>query len=475
MSDLPQPPEDPFGGLPPELRQLFEQLGGTNLFQQLQPLLGQPATDDPVNWQLARQVAMQQAGDGDRPPTGEERRRLTEAQQVAEHWLDESKLPTSPDAGQVVVASRQDWIDAALRDMRPLIEPVARASTRAMAELASQQLRDVDLDSMGLGPLAGMLRGFGDFDQLMKPMGAMLSGLQAGQVIGQLSRQLLGQYELGLPTAPRSTAYHLAVNIEEVFGDWELDPTETAVALALAEGAYRRLYHAVPWLEAHLQGLVAQFANGTVVDAEQVQRLSQEMMLGVDPEDPESLQAALEKAGSFRLEPTHEQRRVLERLQGVVLLVQTWARREIERAAGTRLPNRSRIDEVLRRRRASKGDGEQLLEQLLGLDLKPDDESIGEAFIDAVERSHGPEGLRRALAHPENLPDTEELADPRRWLDRMAVGEDVPDDAAGLFEGLGEAPHERSAAERTADPDDGPPDGDEPSGSDEPPGAAPTG
>jgi putative hydrolase len=229
--------------------------------------------------------------------------------------------------------------------------------------------------------------------------------------------------------------------------------------LALHEAALRRLYHAVPWLEAHVHALVARFAAGTVVDAERLEGISRELMSGVDPDDPASLEAAMQRASGFRLDPTPEQQRILERLQGVVCLVGAWARHEVARAAEGRVPSLPRIAEVQRRRRAERGDGDDLLAGLLGLDLQPDDEALGERFVAEVEEALGPEGLRRALEHPENLPDATELADPPAWLARMAAGGDVPDDPAALFAELGEAPREGSAAERVAERDDEDEDG----------------
>ena len=73
-----------------------------------------------------------------------------------------------------------------------------------------------------------------------------------------------------------------------------------------------------------------------------------------------------------------------------------------------------------------------------------------ERFVGAVEAALGAEGLHRALAHPENLPDGDELANPSRWLARTTEGEDVPDDLSALFGELGDAPHEGSADERIA-------------------------
>jgi putative hydrolase len=485
--------DDPFSALPPELRGMFEQLGGTEGLSAMFSQLGGPGGlgglgaqlssmlggggGGPVDWELATRVALQLAADGDRSPTGDEEARAREALQLAEHWLDATPLPAPPDAGRLVVGSRQRWVNDAVAALRPLVEPVAKASTDAMVTLAQEELGKLgEADQGGIPGLEGLPPellgvvssfGGGDLAGMLRPAGAALMGLQAGQVIGQLARQLLGQYDLGIPTAPRSEAHHLAVNVDEVFAGWDVDPTEVAVVLALTEAAHRRLFHAVPWLEAHVQSLVTRFASGTTIDAERMRELSEELLLGVDPEDPDSLQEAMSRAARFELEPTPDQRRVLERLQAVVCLVGAWARHEAARAAEGRLPARGRIEEVLRRRRATRGDGEELLASLLGLDLKPEDETVGDRFVQAVEDALGPVGLHRALAHPENLPDVEELADPQRWLARTSVEElDVPDDASELFADLGDAPVEGTAEERAHDRDEPGGEPDEPDGRD---------
>jgi putative hydrolase len=485
VSDVPDrpggdEPDDPFAGLPPELRAMFEQLGGpeglARMQEQLSGLLGglagggmpfgfapTPGPTGPVDWELATRVALQVAADGDRSPITDEERRATDAFQLAEHWLDATPLPSPPDAGRLVVGSRQRWVNGAIEALKPLVEPVARATTDGLVDLAREQFSqladDEELDLSTVPGMEALPPGFadlvrrllaGDPGEMLRPASAALAGLQAGQVIGQLSRQLLGSYDLGIPTGPRAEAHHLAVNVAETFEGYELDLTEVAVVLALDEAAHRRLYHAVPWLEAHVGSLVARFAAGTTVTEERLREVSDELMLGVDPDDPEALRAAMERAANFRLEPTPDQHRILERLQGVVCLIGAWARHEVARASEGRLPSMARIAEVLRRRRATRGDGEELLADLLGLDIKPDDESIGERFVVAVEEALGPAGLWRALAHPENLPDADELADPTRWLARTADDVDIPDDPAALFTDLGAAPHEDTADERAA-------------------------
>lgn len=500
--------DDPFEHLPDEMKQMLEQLGGPEALEQARQQIaamfesgqmpdlgamggmagfgpgagaagpgaagfgaggaaasmpfgfsGQPV-EGPVDWTLATRVALQIAEDGDRSPTDDETVRAQNAFQLAEHWLDATPLPAPPDAGQIVVGTRQMWVNAAVAALKPLVEPVARAATDAMIQLTREQFDELR-EHGGIEALGseGMPEGFEamleqamsqDPAAMMRPAGAALAGLQAGQVIGKLARQLLGQYDLGLPTAPRGEAHHIAVNVTEDFEGYGIDLTEVSVMLALNEAAHRRLYHAVPWLETHMHSLVARFASGTEVDADRMRRVVEEMMTGVDPDDPEALGEAVERAATLRMEPTEQQKRILARLQAVVCLTGAWARHEIVRAIEGRLPAAERIEEVLRRRRATRGDGEELLAGLLGLDLKPADETVGEQFVATVEDVLGPAGLHRALAHPENLPDADELADPHAWIARTAEDSDVPDDASALFGELADAPREASFDERLA-------------------------
>lgn len=305
------------------------------------------------------------------------------------------------------------------------------------------------------------LRG-GDADQLLRPAARLLAGLQVGQVVGRLAGQVLGHHDLGVATGPRGTAALVAVNVDEAFAGYGLDATEVALVVATTGAAHRRLHHAIAWLDGHVAALVGAFAAASTFGVEDLRSLADELAAGLDLEDPDVLGAAMERAASLRLEPNAAQRRVLERLQAIVGLVGAWARAEARAAMAGRLPDLARIEEVLRRRRATAGDGEELLAGLLGLDLRPPDEAVAERFVATVRDALGASGLAAALAHPETLPAPDELAEPARWLVRVAaegagvgVGADagVPDSPAGLDDaGLGTAPHEPSADERRRGP-----------------------
>ena len=457
-----------------------------------------------VDWSLAERAARELASEGDRPATPAEAARLAEALRIAEHWLDASGLPSAPDAGITRVLDRSAWIDAAIVQLRRIVDPIARASTEALVGLAARQLGELgalleeDPDALGAGPLGEGafdldridLSAFGlseadaatmrdqlramlgpdgglpdllrttldamrgqDPGALLRPAAASLNALQAGQVIGTLARQVHGHRDLGVPTAPGAHAALVAVNVTESFEGYDIDPEEVAVMVAVTEVAQRRLHHAVGWLDSHMESLIERFADAMTVDEEQLRRVAEQVQEDLDPDDPEGFGRALERAARLRLEPNAAQRALLSQLQTIVGLVGAWARHEARVAVAGRLPSIDRIEEVLRRRRATRGDGEELLAGLLGLDLQPPDEGAAERFVASVLDVLGSDGLRRALAHPENLPDAAELAAPGSWLVRAADDIDVPDDVAALLEGLGEAPHEGSAEERTRSDD----------------------
>ena len=360
-------------------------------------------------------------------------------------------------------AERLDELDLSAFGIGEAQADELRAQLRAMlssGEGLGDMLRGA-LGAMGLTPGGGASGpgggasaggGAGDPGAALRPAAATLNALQAGQVIGTLACQVHGHRDLGLPTAPRSTAGLIAVNVADTFDGYDLDATEVAVVLAVTEATHRRLHHAIGWLDEHVIRLIGRFAAAMTVDESQLRGLAEQMEQQLDPDDPDAFRRALERAGRLRLEPNAAQRAILGQLQVAVGIVGAWARHEAQVTLEGRLPGLARIEEVLRRRRAVQGDGEELLAGLLGLDLRPDDETLAERFVATVIDVLGTRGLEQALAHPENLPDTEELADAGLWLARNASDVEVPDDVASLLGGLGEAPTEASADERAAGP-----------------------
>ena len=395
---------DPFsaGGFDPRM---FQQVP---LFRELAKVMSW--SGGPVNWDLARQTA--EALVAERPVSPGSEDALADAVRVAELWLDDaSGLPAVE--GPVRAMSAREWVRAAssAEGLGTLVEPVARGMSDAMTEALPEELRQM----MGGQP------GAPSMSQAFGAIGAMMYGVQVGTIAGNLADQALGCYDLGVPVIDARTIGTVGPTLERFASDYDFDQTELRYWLALREAAHRRIYAGVPWLTAHLTELIGRFA--AEADLDPTRMMDALGGMGFDPSDPEALQQALEQPDAFRVEPTTAQRAVLGRLQGIVALVEGYVGLVTEAASGGKLGSLARIDEAARRRRAEHGPGERFLAQLIGLDLKPADLRAGRGFCDTVVAARGQAGLDRLWRDADHLPSPDELADPSRWLVRMAAVE----------------------------------------------------
>ncbi len=401
---------DPFsaGGFDPRM---FEQVP---LFRELAKVMSW--TGGPVNWDLARQTAQALASDAT-PATGSGEA-LADAVHVTELWLDEVTSLAAV-AGPVRALSAREWVADATtsQGLGTLVEPLARGMSEALGKSLPEEVQQM----MG-GPQAGQA-----MEQALGAMGAMMYGVQVGTIAGRLADQALGCYDLGVPVLDPATVGTVGRTLERLAEGYEFDLAELRYWLAARESVHRRMYAGLPWLPARFAELVGGFASEADLDPDGMMEALGGM--GFDPNDPAAIERALEGPDAFHIEPTAGQQRVLSQLQGLVAFTEGYAETAVAKATGQRLSSLPRIEETMRRRRAERGPGEQALAQLIGLDLTPADVHEGRAFCDAVIEARGLEGLDRAWQRVEHLPSPEELADPSRWLVRMAavelgVGED---------------------------------------------------
>jgi putative hydrolase len=390
----------------------------------------------PVNWDFARQIAssVTSTGAGARALPAGDRADAEFAQAVAaaELWLDEvTALPAVEGPARALSADQWVALAATSEGLGRYVEPVAKGMSDTLSSNLPEELRGLG----GQEALSGVLG----------PFGALLYGVQSGMVVGHLAGQLLGTYDLGVPTAEPHLVGTVGDTARRFAAEYGFEQTELRYWLALREAAHRRQFAGVPWLADHLAGLLRRFA--AAADPDPTGLLEQLGGMGLDPSalsDPERLRGALDNPEAFRVEPTAEQREVLSRLQALVAFTGSWVDTVVTRAAGGKLPALERFEEAHRRRRAEQGAGERYLEQLVGLDLRPADARQGQAFCEAVLAARGQAGLDRAWRSADDLPTPAELADPSRWLLRLASAEDpselpgvddlppVPDDLAGL-------------------------------------------
>ncbi len=81
-----------------------------------------------------------------------------------------------------------------------------------------------------------------------------------------------------------------------------------------------------------------------------------------------------------------------------------------------------RMRNALRDRRRSRGGVEKVFQQAIGFESKVQQYASGERFVREVVAEAGMEGFNRVWQDEANLPTPEEIADPARWVGRVAKG-----------------------------------------------------
>jgi putative hydrolase len=378
----------PGGGMPDDLA------GKAPLFAALQQLLSQQS--GPVNWDLAKQMAVSALAAGHRAPTPLERSQIAEAIRLADHWLD-PVTPLPSGVTGIESWSRVEWVERTLPAWAQLCDPVAARVVTAMGQIVPEEA------AAEAGPLLGMVG----------QVGGLMFGAQVGQALAKLAGEVLTSTDVGLPLGPAGVAALLPDNVAAFGQGLERPEDEVRLFLALREAAYHRLFKHVPWLRQRLFDAVDAYARGIRVDREAIERAMSE----VDPQDPESMQRALE-GGMFEPSVTPEQQAALARLETLLALVEGWVDDVVAAASADRLPGAEALRETLRRRRATGGPAEQTFATLVGLELRPRRLREAATLWRTLREQRGPDGRDELWRHPDLLPSADDLDDPEGFVRR---------------------------------------------------------
>lgn len=403
--------KDPSGGENPA--EAFNQLG--QMLSQLGQMLSQAGSSTgPVNYDLAKQIAMQRLTSGEIgfKTSTEYQAAVTDALHLAEMWLDPvTILPAGATAAKSWTA--RDWVEHTLPTWQRLCDPVARRVSGAWVEALPAEAKQA------AGPLLSMVG----------QMGGMAFGSQLGNALAQLASEVLTSTDIGLPLGPPATAALLGPNIEEFTNGLERPTSEVMVFLAAREAAHQRLFTHVPWLRQRLLATVEEFASGIRVDTSALEQLATQ----IDPANPQSIEEAM-RSGMLEPQTTPEQKTALNRLETLLALVEGWVDVVVGDAVTDRLPGADALRETLRRRRASGGPAEQTFATLVGLELRPRRLRAAAALWRLVGDQHGLEVRDGIWAHPDLVPTAEDLDEPMDFAERVGQKPTIEDDPIAALE-----------------------------------------
>ena len=287
----------------------------------------------------------------------------------------------APDARQLRVADRAEWIDFNIEGFGSLMEPVIKRATSG-----------ADAFTWAIG-------------------GATLTA-QVGLLLGFLSARVLGQYDTGpLLTRQRSgepgKVFFLDGNIASAAGRIGVPIDGLRLWIVLHEMTHALQFEGYPWLRGHLgdllESLMAPLAEKLGV-RETVRRLSENLKTG---------------GRSIELMMNSQQRENFDRMQATMAVIEGYSDYVMHNVGRSLVPNYDYLSRRMSQSRAHRPPFETAIFRITGLDMKLEQYRLGEQFADAVAKRQGMEGLNRIWERPENLPSLAEVRDPGLWMSRM--------------------------------------------------------
>ena len=341
-----------------------------------------------IDWNLARRIAETIGGQGGTAaaPGGDLAAIAADSRQRVLAYTRLVPMSALPEPEMV---SRQQWIEANLRSMRPVLDRVGNRVGGGMGLLGR--------------PTRAVTRA--------------LFSAQIGGLTGFLAQRVLGQYDMPLldsTGAPRLLM--VGPNLGSAATRLEVDGEQLLHWVTLHEMTHAVQFGSVPWLRLHLASLLRE-----VVDTLEVKLDTSQAMRLPSVADVKGLAESLRKGELVTLVIGRERRILVDRIQATMAVIEGHAEHVMDAVGAEVIPSQAQLREALERRRMARSGPMRLLERVLGFELKLRQYRDGKRFCDTVVARAGIEGLNRVWSAPHALPTLAELADPDAWIARTAV------------------------------------------------------
>ena len=289
----------------------------------------------------------------------------------------------APGAPDVAVVSRTEWVENNIASFSQLVAPIE--------------------ERLGREKVVG------------RGVAGRIMAAELGAVLGFLSRRVLGQYELVLPTSDGGdgdTVMFVGANVLSMERRFEFRPSEFRFWVALHESTHRLQFQGVPWLRSYFLGLVEELVAASKPEPGRMARLAEEMKQASEEGRP-----IVDEKGIFGLLATPDQREVIEKVQALMSMLEGHGHVVMDRIGERELVSQARMSRTLAARRNDPRTA--MFMRLVGLEMKMRQYDDGAKFIAGVERQAGWSALDAAWLRPSNLPTLAEIGDPVSWLYRV--------------------------------------------------------
>jgi coenzyme F420 biosynthesis associated uncharacterized protein len=338
-----------------------------------------------VDWDLAVRIGSRIAGDG---PT------VTRDQATAA--VDELRAGADRSTGLV----REFTGLAAAEKTAPVL----------VVDRAGWVQANADAFATILGPVVDKMNEKKPPSGLTQAIGSKITGAEVGGLLGFLGSKVLGQFDPFHDPAGRLLL--VAPNIVHIERELEADPTDFRLWVCLHEETHRVQFTAVPWMRDHLFAEIQKLAElmepSSLLDEGGLGRI-------VD-----AMRGAKESGASLLdVVSTPEQKELIDRMTGVMSLLEGHADVVMDGVGPTVIPTVAKIRGKFTERRKGVGVLDKVLRRLLGLDAKMAQYRDGAIFVRHVVDEAGMEQFNAVWERPDHLPSKAEIKDPKAWMARV--------------------------------------------------------
>jgi coenzyme F420 biosynthesis associated uncharacterized protein len=334
-----------------------------------------------VDWDFAVPVGSRVAGPGPDVSPDEAAAAVVELREGAARSTplvqEFTGLHAEPGTAPVLVVDRKGWLRANADGFATILTPI-------VDKLAEKK-----------GPPSAFA----------EAVGSRVTGAEVGLMLGFLGTKVLGQFDPFY--APHGRLLLVAPNVVHVEREIHADPTDFRLWVCLHEETHRVQFTANPWLGDHLLAQMNELADTIEPSA-----LLEGLRRGA-----EAIRGG--NGSVLDLVSSPEQKEILDRVTGVMSLLEGHADVVMDGVGPTVIPSVAQIRAKFNQRRQGVGALDKLLRRLLGLDAKMAQYRDGAAFVRHVVDKVGMDDFNAVWGGPSSLPSKAEIGDPDAWVARV--------------------------------------------------------
>ena len=334
-----------------------------------------------VDWDFAVTVGTRVAGPGPDVSADEAAAAVVELREGADRSTplvrEFTGLRTVEGTAPVLVVDRSGWVQANADGFAKILAPIVEKLTEKK------------------GPPSAFA----------EAIGSRVTGAEVGLMLGFLGTKVLGQFD---PFhSPHGRLLLVAPNIVHVEREIDADPRDFRLWVCLHEETHRVQFTANPWLGQHLMTQM-----DAIADSIEPTAIIEALRRGA-----ESIRGG--NGSMLDLVSSPEQKEILDRVTGVMSLLEGHADVVMDGVGPTVIPSVAQIRKKFNQRRQGVGTLDRLLRRLLGLDAKMAQYRDGAVFVRHVVDKVGMEEFNAVWSGPDSLPSKAEITDPDAWVARV--------------------------------------------------------